>query len=545
MAGGKETPRQKMIGMMYLVLTALLALNVSKQIVMAFVVVDTGLMKSNRNAVDENTSTYQHFDKALQNDQAKTKPYYDAAQTIKRQAEDMVTYIQNVKVKLVKEVDEKNIDKNDTMLQYVDAKDNFTDPTRIMVGESEDGSGGEGKKLQDKITEFRKQLITVFKSGLKNCSAKDSVETNVGLLTPSTYVADEGKKENWVVFNFSETPLVADIVTLTKLQNDVRSAESAMVNYLYSKIDANSFKVTDFIAKVIPSSSYVIAGDSFKADIFPSAYIATQDPTILIGDVDTVKKAIIGNGEKVTKIVNGIGKYGFRTDKEGPAVLQGVIQMRDPTGVMKSYPFKSSYIVAKAAVVISPTQMNTFYAGVDNPVDISVPGVGDNAIHPSMSYGSIGSGQHGHYIVRCTADQIGKDAVITVQATMPDGSKKNLPGQHFKVKRIPDPACATGGRTGDINISKLQLLAIPKVQAKMPDDFAFSGVSFTVVSFVMAVGSGGQFVEKTGNGGDFSGEMKTLLNQVPKGSYIIIKSVQVRGPDGKQRPIAGQSIKIN
>src|SRR5579863_10446174 len=105
--GGKETPRQKMIGMMYLVLTALLALNVSKQIVMAFVVVNTGLQKSNKNAVDENASTYKAFEKAKQGDPIRTKPYYDAAQNVKRLSDKLVQDIQDIKADLVKQVDDK------------------------------------------------------------------------------------------------------------------------------------------------------------------------------------------------------------------------------------------------------------------------------------------------------------------------------------------------------------------------------------------------------------------------------------------------------
>lgn len=534
MSGGKETPRQKMIGMMYLVLTALLALNVSKQIIQSFVVVNTGLQKTNQNAVDENLTTYKHFEKAMANDKVKTKKYYDKAMEAKKLSEDMVNYIQDLKASLVMKVDQKKMDSKDTMLEHVDAKDDFTTPTGILVGQREDGADGQARKLEDKIVEYRKSIKSLL------LSPKDSTQVNIGLLTQGG--VEDGEKLNWVVFNFAEAPLVADVVTLTKLQNDVRNAESSVINYLYNQIDASSFKVSDFVAEVIPSSSYVMLGDSFRAQVFPSAFSSTQKPVI---EIDTVNGQAVQNN-KVPVDFTGIGRYAIKTDKEGPETFAGVIKMKAPDGSMKSYPFRSSYIVAKAAVVISPTEMNVFYAGIDNPVDITVPGIADeNAIHPSINVPASMSGSHGHYKINPSAAAIGKEASIIVTATMPDGSHKTMPPQKFRIKRIPDPSCYTGGRTGDIAMSRLQLQAVPKVEARMPSDFEFAGVKFNVISFDMSIGVNGVFVDKHANGGYFTPDMKQLIGQAPKGGYIIVKDVQVKGPDGKTRTISGMAIRIN
>jgi len=346
---------------------------------------------------------------------------------------------------------------------------------------------------------------------------------------------------NWQIYNFEDRPLVSDIVLFTKLQNDVRNAEASMVTYLYGQISANDFKISDFIAKVIPSSNYVLLGDSFKADIFPSAFSSTQDPDVEIGTVDTVKKVLVGDGQKV-RISTGIGKYAVRTDHEGPITFAGVIKMKDPSGAIKQYPFKSSYIVAKAAVVISPTKMNVFYAGVDNPVEVSVPGVSDNDIRPGISAGSM-SGAKGKYIVKEDDSKVGQEVKISVSATMPDGSKKSLPPQSFRVKRIPNAVTYMSGKTGDVSMSKAQLGAAVKVEAHM-DNFDFD-LNVQVVSFDVTVGLNGLFQTSSNSGDRFTGTIKELMNKVPRGGLIIISNVKARYPNGTVRVLSGMTIKIS
>ncbi len=546
-----KEPRQKMINIMYLVLTALLALNVSKQIVHAFVVVNTGLQKTNKNTVDQNKSLHDKFDAAFSKDAAGTKKYKDAADVVTRQADEMVKYIQDMKADLIKEVDKPkwSLDKADTMLEYVEAKEDFTTPTGIMCGEGDDVTKGKAHELKVKLGQFRKSLISMF-ANKDICIGgyTDTMKVNLGLLTPSQYAPDEGK-QTWEYYYFGEAPLVSDVVTFTKLQADVRNAESAMLNYFYTSIGAKDVKVSSFVGKILPASTYVLVGDSFKADIFPTAIMKTLPPQIEVGDSNMNAPDPSKEGVQVKVGSNGVGKYAIKTDHEGPNKVFGIIRIPDPvTGKPVAYPFSTSYIVAKAAVTVAPTQMNVFYAGVDNPVDISAAGFDNSALHPSMSAGSISpSGAKGHYIVRAGADAIGRDATITVSATMPDGSHKSLPAVHFRIKKIPDPACYTAGKPVG-PISKAQLQSIPKVEAKMPQDFDFAGVSFTVISFTMAVQSASgiwQNEPSSGPGGRFTGKMISLIGQTPRGAYIIIQDVVVKGPDGKNRPISGMSIKIN
>jgi len=542
-----KEPRQKMINIMYLVLTALLALNVSKQIVHAFVVVNTGLQKTNENTSTQNNAILTKFDEAWKKDAKATAPYRDAAQLVTKKADEMVNYIQNMKSDLVAAVDKPKwkLDKADTMVEYIDAKEDFTTPTGILLGEGDDVSKGKAHELKLKLAEYRKSLVTLF-SNKSICPGgyADTAKVKLGLLTPSIVVPGEGK-QTWEYYYFGEAPLVSDIVTFTELQADVRNAQAAMLNYFYSEIGASDVKVSSFIGKILPASTYVLVGDSFRADIFPTAIMKTLPPRIEIGDSNKADDP--KQGTQVAIGPDGIGHYSFKTDHEGPGRIYGLIRIPDPvTGAPVAYPFSTNYIVAKAAVTVSPTEMNVFYAGIPNPVDISAAGFSNDQLHPSMSGGSISpSGPKGHFNVNCSADAIGKDATITVSATMPDGSHKSLPAQKFHVKRIPDPTCYAGGKSGDVSMSKLQIQAVPKVEAKMPADFNFQGVAFNVISFTMSIGVNGVFVDKTINGNRITPDVLSLINQAPKGGYIIVKNVQVKGPDGRGRTIQGMAIRLN
>ena len=260
------------------------------------------------------------------------------------------------------------LDKADTMVEYIDAKEDFTTPTGILCGDGDDIKKGQAYQLKLKLNEYRKSLISLF-SNTKICPGgyKDTMKVKLGLYTTSIVVPDEGK-QTWEYYYFGEAPLVSDIVTFTGLQADVRNAESAMLNYFYSEIGASDVKVSSFIGKILPASTYVLLGDSFKADIFPTAIMKTLPPKIEVGDSN--KNAATG-GTPVQVGSDGVGHYALKTDHEGPNKVYGIIRIPDPlTGQPVAYPFSTSYIVAKAAVTISPSEMNVFYAGIPNPVDI-------------------------------------------------------------------------------------------------------------------------------------------------------------------------------
>lgn len=543
MALPKE-PRQKMINIMYLVLMALLALEIPDTILNSFVVVNSGLTVTNKNYDEKNQASFGQFRFAMKNDPQKTGPYFKEAQIAQDASNKLCNYIDSVKHVLISEAERVPLKVADTMkLSHVENLGNEDVPTHFLINDAakEDGSKGEAHKIKMRLNDFRKQMIDI----VKKFNPKDTTVLNIGLLTPDEFSKVEGRKVNWEVYNYYATPVAAAITSLSHIQNDVKNTEATIVQYLLSQISAKDYKVSSFDPEIIPNSNYVLAGDSFKAKVFLSAVISTVQPTVCVGDYDSTGKKIGPNIDSTVnvKVRNGIGYYGIKTGAEGPVSLNGVIKVKDPQGNIKSYPFHTDYLVAKPAVVISPTQMNVFYIGVPNPVDISAPGVPADAIRPAFQGpGSISPapGGKGHYIVRVTSGA-GTNCHIGVSAAMPDGSHQNFPPQEFRIKAVPDPTCYVLNKKGNIRVPKVQLSLANTVFAKM-DNFDFN-LPYTVTSFQMVATVNG--ISKTFNatGQNFTPDMKRIMSELLPGSTIIIENVHCSSTAGA-RTIPGVTITI-
>ncbi len=541
MAGGKESPRQKMIGMMYLVLTAMLALNVSRQVLNAFAVVNGGLKITNKNYDDKNQTNYDIFAKAMRDDPQKTQKFYNNAMAAKKLSASLCQHIDSLKTLLISTTDGKPWSVADTIsLIDVDSKENFDIPTRIMVNTAaaEDGSKGKAHELKLMLGQFRKQMLGLLdKPG-------DSSSIKIGLLTGPTFNKAAQETQNWEQYNFEEQPLASTVVTLTRIQNDVKNAETSVVQKLLSSIDRASYKIDALDPVVLPKTTYIVLGDSFRAQIFLAASQKTQVPTITIDSI---------NGRPIDKekvpVEGGRGIYAVRPTTEGPVVFSGTIGIKDPNGdKINTYPFRSSYIAAKPSVVVSPTEMNVFYIGVPNPVSISAAGFANSDLQPSCTGGALTKTPTGYVVnlpVGTKATQSEKDGpfcMISVSGKMPDGSHKSLgEASKFRIKRVPDPTCYVANKKGDINVSKAELGIATQVQARM-ENFDFN-LSYAVTSFEMVVTVNGNTVQKTSNSNLFTPEMKTLMGQIGHGSHIIIQNVHVRGPDSRQ--ITGVNITVN
>lgn len=532
MAGVKETPRQKMIGMMYLVLTALLALNVSKEILNAFIIVNTGLEKTNANFTNKNEVTYNAFEKALANDERKVRPYKDKADAVKKLAKEMNDYIENLKKELMR-----HVDGNDTLsnLKYLGAKDNYDIPTHIMIGDDPENATGKARDLKEKIKKYRESLLNYVET-------KERDHMKIGLTTEDVYSFAEEKFVKWENNAFYHNPIAAVITILSKLQNDVKNAEADVINQLYKQIDVGSFKFDTLSARVVANSNYVLIGDEYRAEVFVAAFSTTSNPQIWLGQVDSVNNKIIGAIDSTSvKVNHGVGIYAVKPGSEGEQKWGGLIRVKNPVdNSWIPYPFKSSFMSARPAAVVSPTKMNVFYIGVDNPVDISVPGVPAENLRPSMSGGSI-SGGKGKYMVKVSG---GTKATVNVGANM-GGSNRNMGTFEFRVKPVPDPVCNFANkRASDPNnaITKSALLAAQGVIAEMVN-FDFD-LKFQVMSFDLSMTVGGVEVSEKSNGNMVSANQKTILQKSKTGNKVYIENVKVRGPDGSVRTIAGLSLKI-
>jgi gliding motility-associated protein GldM len=535
MSGGKETPRQKMIGMMYLVLTALLALNVSKEILNAFVIIEDSINVTNDNFDTKNGMLYQKFAKATAENPDRAKPWEAKALKVQKESKELCAFIDDIKSQLYQKIQKIPKEQADTLhLMYLESKDENNIPTELLIGAGADAENATGlsKDLKEKIEKYKKTVTELVPE-------KDRKTLKLGLSTEEMYSIGDERMVKWESNLFAHQPAAAVLSVLAKLKNDVKNAESDVVSTLLRNVDESTIKFDKVVAKVVAPSNYIIAGEEFKADIFIAAYNSSSNPEILIGPVDTTTGLIKGASTKLETFEKGLGKYTVRTGAEGEQTFSGVINVKGQDGKFTGYPFESSYMVAKPSMAISPTKMNVFYIGVENPVDISVAGASPTDVVATLSgaSGSIVSKGQGKYIVKVSA---GQKCDINVSVKTKTGTK-SMGKMEFRVKKVPSPLASFAGITGDGKASKGELLAAGGVIPKL-DDFVFD-LKFPVVSWVMSMNINGVFVDAPTSGAAKSGQMAEMLNKAKAGTKILIEQVKVQAPDGV-RSIPGCVIKV-
>ncbi len=534
MAGYKETPRQKMIAMMYLVLTALLALNVSREILSAFITVNESMETTTKQFAKKVDDIYADFEKQNTFNPNKVGEYWDKAKGVRQSSNEMVDYVNKLKTDVIAYTEKISKEEADTIhLQWVNKKDNYDDPTNFFLGN--ESKKGEADNLLERITDYKKKLLTYIKED-------DRKNFDLGLKTDGNYRNADGKPETWQVHHFYRTILAADITILNKLIAEVYNAEANVVNYLYSSITAEDFKFNQVTAKVISKSNYVFQGDEYKAEILVAAYDTAQNPDVYVLEgADTLTESMI---DKARKIEGSGGRVQLvlPASSEGTKKYAGIIRMITPWGSTKDYHFKNEYIVAKPSATISPTKMNVFYRGVDNPVSVSASGKADAQLHPEISAGKIIKGDTGWIVKDLPADAY--QAIIKVYAD--DMKNKKFMGQQlFRVKRLPDPIAKVVGAI-DGQISTRKMLTNPFLICSLPESVDFK-YDFKVTSFTMIVpsGGGGQYVStEKAESMMFTDKMKSLVQSLKKDDILIFRDIKVQGPEGP-RKIESINIQIN
>lgn len=529
MAGGKQSPRQKMINMMYLVLTAMLALNISKDILEAFVLVNEGMVVQKMNIESVNGRLYSDFDEQKMlfpgEKFARIKPYYDKAQVLKKESNELVEYIEDMKAELIARVME--MPKEEVLSKGMNARDlgnnldNYDIPAQYFGTDDEKNiANGTAKvsELRKKLADYRDKLNSTAYLREK----KDTAQLLLNIDTGEQKSFKEDNKVSWEMFFFNaHLPVPAALTELTKWQNNVRNAEASMLRYLYAQIGASSYKFDAIKAAIIPKSNVVFAGSNFEADIFLAAYNSNDSPEI------------IANGTALTEFEDGRGKFRIQASGEGEKTVSGVIKITDPlTGAIREEAFETKYQVAKPMMTISPDKMNVFYRGLENPVSISVPGVAPNQITATCSGCNEFKPQGGgKYMVKPGS---GNEANINVTVKMGDGTTKNMGAMKFRVKRIPDPTIKfQGKKTGEIlttGEAKAGGALIP-----MLEDFDFE-VYAKISSFVVSFDAGGgNIIDKSVNGNVIPPDVSALLGRIPKGKKLYFDNIRVAMPDGTTR----------
>ena len=345
-----------------------------------------------------------------------------------------------------------------------------------------------------------------------------------------------GVTENWPSYNFYGVPAAATLTLLTKLQTDVRNAESDVIKYLYASVDAASFKFNVLESAVIPNSNYVLLGDTFYAEVFLAAFDSTQNPRIVLAEkYDSTTQTVSGDSIPVI-MKDGKGYVKIPAKSQGDFTYNGIIKFKTPSGEINNYPFKTTYQVAKPSTTISATKMNLFYIGVPNPVDISAPGVGKDKIRASISNGSISKSSEGWEVNVKTPGTV----TINVNAEV-DGSNKSMGKMEFRVKKIPTPVAEIGGINSG-SIPKNKLASTAGIVAQM-DNFEFD-IRVVVASYKFVyTQANGLAREVPVNGPRFDDTVKKVLQGLAAGSRVTFEDIKVRMPDGEMRTLSPVVLK--
>jgi gliding motility-associated protein GldM len=526
-----KEPRQKMINMMYLVLTALLALNVSTEVLNAFTTVNNSLQNSNTVVSQKNNLTYKAFNDALNDEKTKeqAKIWGSPALQIQSSAGSFSTYIENLKTALQKESGLKVVDgKQEYNIGDLDAATRMFD------------QGGHGKKLYDSLRDFRNQLLSLIdpnnpiyadakltdstKVDMLRQEAEFRARLPINLSVPKSETGEADKKdtaENWTIRYFHMTPTVAALTILSKFESDVKNSESQVIDYLHSKIGEVKIRFDKQQAIVSPSATYVMPGDDLTIQAGIGAFSSTAKPTITFN----------GAGSQVDD--KGIGTYKTKAEGSGEHSVMVHITYFKPDGSQgeENVPVKYTVGIPSGASMFLE-KMNVVYIAVDNPVTISGGSVGAEKVHVSFDHGTITKTSGDEYnIVPTTA---GEGKIII------DAAGKPYPFT-VRVKYLPNPTGFVGTHSGGV-VSSSEFKADGGVLAKLESDFQ---AGFTVIDYKLAATINGQYMEAPNDGPRWTGQAQALVNRCTPGTHVFIDELRCKGKDGKVRTLPSMIFTLN
>ncbi|MCB0734390.1 MAG: gliding motility protein GldM [Flavobacteriales bacterium] len=535
MAGGKLSPRQKMINMMYLVLMALLALNVSNEILKAFHLFEVSFNQAKNNLSSKIDLQLASLQKESAN-QPTLKPYYERAQKAHEITDGFVAYIDEIITELEEATDgrkdpedgETVKDKYETELKQADNMEKHAN--YFLVDKTGGAPGWKAKELEDKINNTRLELAKLLKPDTPRVDirvgAMEEIEKSSGLRA-ELHEADQKKYGSWAFKYLEHSPLAAVVTLLTKMQSDARAMEGLIIDEL-SKGQTTEFTIEELIPVVKTKSSAVLVGEDYEAEIFLAARTAGSENNTF---------ELNGGGE--LEKVDGVGMYRARASSQGTHSFSGVIKVKTKEGD-KPYPFTAEYQVFAGNAAISADAMNVLYIGVENPISIAVPGVSPNDVTATISSGSLQKKGGNNYVAKVT--QSGK-ATISVSAKLSNGTSRNMGRTEYKVRRLPKPEARWGAiENNGLPVPKAALLAQNALFASMGEGFAFDGVNYRIVSYQFVFDprrQGDPFVKKV-NGPVIDGQIKGILQRASQGDRVIVDMIRAQGPDGVRNlsPIA-------
>ena len=535
MAGAKESPRQKMIGMMYLVLTALLALNVSREVLQAFnnltIGIDETVQATEQKILTDVARFKQQVDR-LEGDSL-ADVYWQKVSRATAISDSLDAAIDQLKVLLVEA---------ENSQQYAGGPESYlgsgmrvlieeenTDIASRLLSDPNQEKNAHGKRLKEQINKVRAEFVSLF----ENLEGYDEARIAEMQRTFSLAAEDDAKhpevaKRKWEYATFNNVPLGAALAILTKIQNDLRNTEAEVVTQLTQKLNDGAPPITGLLAMVKPQSSTVPIGGEYTADIFLGAQAGAINPEIFV------------DGKKVPQ-EGATGKFKVPVSNQGTVSKDVEIKLMDPkTGKVKSYKTKLEYEGFSTPAIVSATKMNVLYLGLENPISVSVPGFEPDRIQVSLSPASCGSLKrkgNGEYVAHITSRQSPK-AKINVSVRMPDGSTRGLSPQEFRIKKVPKPYFNINAKVGG-NMSVAEIGTIKRVNATMDPEFVFGGVTYKVTKYdYLYRNSKGGIIRGTVNGNRINSALKGATSNARRGDMLIISSVyaKTKGVDATLLP---------
>lgn len=501
-----------MINLMYIVLLAMLAMNVSSDVLNGFSIVQDSLTKSTANATLQNENIYREFSAQDSINHEKVGEWYGKALFVKEISDSLFNFAEELKQLIAIEADGKDANPDD-----IHNKEDLEAATQVMLHPIR----GQGGNLYKAINSYREQILEMVRDAAQREIIMANFSTEVPLNRNSL-----GK--NWQEYNFENMPVAAAITLLSKIQNDVRYAEGEVLHTLVKNIDEGDLRVNSLDAYVIPTTQNVVLGNSFSARIIMAAVDTTAKPSIYI------------DGKRID---SEDGWYQVPATKTGDFTLEGYMEMSSANGTVRRN-FSQNYTVVSPLATVSATMMNVLYAGYDNPISISVPGVPNNMISASIKNGNgtLRSSGNGGFIA--TPGKVGQDVIISVVANQ-EGRRQSMGDYTFRVRQLPDPTpfieyVDDNGTTqrfrGGQPLAKKSLMSADGIVAAIDDGLL--NIGFRVISFETTFFDNmGNAVSELSNGAKFSERQKSAFQRLTRGKRFYIQRVKAIGPDNIERQL--------
>ncbi len=540
------SPRQRMINMMYLVLTALLALNVSKEVLKAFQRMDNSIEFSYGETSGYNDKQYKDFQTRAEMNPEKFNQWYEHAKNVQTESQEIINVLHSVKEKINELAGP--IDK-DGMLTKKDDKDLVK--KLLVKGSDEKGAYGYGEKVKEARDRYKKFLLSLdslgiyegnqeIKMNIESLFTTEDVDEDLKITEDGEIINGPKAPVSWEHWKFDGHVPVAVNAFMAQMKLDVGSMEGAVLELLQKKIGQSSITVNSQRSVVKYPKQTIMLGDSFSARVFIAGVDTNQLPKFNLYKYDSQGNRL--DSIPYDTLINdgSEGLFSTKPTKQGTYYFGGEIIIQSEEGE-KSYPFKQEYRVDAPLSVISPDKMNVLYTQVTggNPLSISVPGYSSDQLqlYSDFSGCKITRVKNGSYKAEIPQRQQGKNKREKINLYIKDKKTGKLVGKkiEFRVKNVPAPAPSVRGITGSGELKLIKLKSAKGIKAKL-ENFDFE-LEYEITSYRFRYpGSTGALKSASYQGWRFS-EVKSVFETLKTGQTVIFDEIYYTTKGSKSKPI--------